>query len=262
MSDNMSRFLGDEPEDEGAPAPAAVEQPQRDFEPVPEPEPEPDAPAEPEPAPAEPVETPAPAGGRMVPLTALEAERAKRQEAERKWEELQKKQAPAQPQQAAPAQWINPAEDPVGYHNMMQERLLNERLNTSEMLTRRELGAEKVDAAVAEFQQAAQADPTLMQKLYAQPDPYGWLMKQTEALRLQKEIGEDPAAYRARIRAEIEAEMAAQAPAQTDTLSALPLPRTSPAAGLQPSLARARSVAGRVTVDESDQPLGDILRGR
>jgi len=262
MSDNMSRFLGDEPEDEGAPAPAAVEQPQRDFEPVPEPEPEPEAPAEPEPAPAEPVETPVPAGGRMVPLSALEAERAKRQEFERRLAEFEKPKpaAPAAPQPAA--QWINPAEDPAGYHNMMQERFLNERLNTSEMLTRREVGSEKVDAAVAEFQQAAQADPTLMQKLYAQPDPYSWLVKEVDALRLRKEIGDDPASYEARLRAKWEAEMAEKAAAQPDTLSALPLPRMSPAAGLQPSLARARSVAGRVTVDESDQPLGDILRGR
>jgi len=254
MSDNMSRFLGDEPEDEGAPAPAAVEQPQRDFEPVADPEPEPEAPAEPDPAPAEPVEAPAPTGGRMVPLSALEAERSKRQEFERRLAEFEK-------QQAAPRQQAAPAAQPPQIPDEIAGAI-NSKLDTSELLARDKLGDEVVDEAVELFKASAAENPALWHTLYGQRHPYQWLVTQAKQVKLAREIGDDPGAYEARLRAKWEAEQAEKAAAVPDTLSALPLPRTSPAAGLQPSLARARSVAGRVTVDESDQPLGDILRGR
>jgi len=230
MSDDLNAFLnGGKPEEEPQPEPQVEE-------PVAETPPEPEAPAEPAPAemPAEPA---APANGRMVPLAALEAERTKRQEFERQLEQYRKQQ---QPQSVAQQPWVNPAEQPAEYHERVQQLFLNERLNTSEMLLRREMGSEKVDAVVAEFKQAAEADPTLMQKLYAQQDPYKWLAQETEALRLRKEIGEDPAAYRARIRAEIEAEMAGNAVAPQ-----VPTQVTPSIPTMAPSLAKARSAAPR-----------------
>jgi hypothetical protein len=98
-------------------------------------------------------------------------------------------------------------QDPAGYHAQVQQLMLNERLNISEMALRRELGPEAVEAVKAEFVQAMRSNPALQAQLYQQPDPYAWAAKQVEVMKLQREIGDDPAAYRAKLRAEIEAEM-------------------------------------------------------
>lgn len=211
------------------------------------------------------------ADGRTVPLHVLQAqrkdhkERAARLEGElaelrRQFEEVQKRATAPAPQPAAPPpqpQWINPAEDPAGYHARVQELMINERLNISEGLAREKHGDEAVEAAVRDFQAAMQTDPSLQAKLYAQPQPYSWLMKQVETIRLQREIGTDPAAFRAKIRAEIEAEMAKSAPQQEQPLSAAPAPVVP---RMQPSLATARSAAPRSAPAYSGPaPLSEIL---
>jgi hypothetical protein len=141
----------------------------------------------------------------------------------------------------------------------VQSVVLNERLNTSELLLRREIGAEKVDAAIKDFQEAAKSDPTLFPKLYAQPDPYSWLAKHVEVLRVRRDIGDDPQAYIAKMRAEWEQErgMAQQeAPLNAGPPGAV-LPR------MAPSLATARSAAPRSSTAFAGPPsLDDILAGR
>jgi hypothetical protein len=247
MAENeLDGFLNGKSEPEAAPVEQAPE-PVVEAAPA---QPEPEVPPEPEDA------EPASADGRTVPLAVLQAqrkdhkERAARLEGElaelrRQFEEVSKRaqQAP-QPQQQAPAapQWINPAEDPAGYHARVQELMINERLNISEMQAREKHGDAQVEAAVKEFQQAAEADPSLRTKLYSQPHPYAWMMKQVEAIRVQREIGDDPAAFRAKIRAEIEAELAAKSAPQQEAPLSAPAPRVP---NLQPSLATARSAAPR-----------------
>ena len=130
--------------------------------------------------------------------------------------------------------------------------MLNERLNNCEQMLRREVGAEKVDAAIEDFRQAAQDDPSLFQKLYAQPDPYGWAFKQVERIRMIRDMGDDPSAYRTRIEAEARAKWEAEQRNNAVTVS--------PAAGMQPSLATARSVAGRTAPAWSGEPsLEDVV---
>ena len=114
----------------------------------------------------------------------------------------------------------------------------------------REIGDEKLGEYVNEFRQMAQADPTLFGKLYSQPHPYNWMTREVDRLRLVRDVGSDPAAYREKIlaegRAQWEAEKAAPAP--------------SPALGMQPSLAGARSVAGRTAGAWTGEPsLDDVL---
>ena len=208
-------------------------------------------------------------GEPVVPRRALEDERHKRQnyvaqaakfEAERdmlakQLEELKRAPAPqAQPQAQPQYQPINPAENPQAYHQQVQQTLLNERLNMSEMMLRKELGAEKVEAAVAEFKQHAQADPRLYTQLYQQPDPYGWMASEVDRLRLIREVTTDPAGYEAKLRAKWEAEGGTpQAPA----------PRVSPVAGLAPSLANVRSALPRSSpAYTGPQSLDDILGQR
>ena len=240
------------------PEPVAEAPPVETPEPAAEAAPEPEAKANDEP--------PASTDGRTVPLAALEkvrAERADHKERAARFEgenaELRRqleeaKRGPAiQPQAPQP---INPAENPEAFVERIQQVVLNERLNTSELLLRKELGAEKVDAAIAEFQAAAKADPTLFPNLYSQPDPYAWMHKQVERIRAQAEIGDDPASYRAKIEAELRAKWEAEH-------GAPPAPRVSPAAGLAPSLANARSAASRsAPTFTGPTPLGDMFPAR
>jgi hypothetical protein len=210
---------------------------------------------------------PARDGEVLVPRRALETERSRRKDwkekaarfegelaaTKRQLEEATRRaQAPQQqPQQPVYQAPIDPVADPQGFLQRVQNVMLNERLNNSEQMLRREVGAEKVDAAIEDFRQAAQDDPSLFQKLYAQPDPYGWAYKQVERLRLLREVGDDPATFRARVAAEERAKWE-----QEQTVKP---PAPSPAAGFQPSLANARSVAGRSAPPWSDVSLEEVL---
>ena len=66
---------------------------------------------------------------------------------------------------------------------------------------------------MAEFRNLANADPTLFGKLYSQPHPYAWLTREVDRLRLVRDVGDDPAAYREKILAEERAKWEAEAKA-------------------------------------------------
>ena len=209
-------------------------------------------------------------GEPVIPRRAYEDERRKRQdwkaravEAETKHKELQRQfedaqrraTAPPPQPQAPPQPPPDPATNPQGWaqHVVQQQQaaLLNERLNNSEMMLADKIGAEKLSEYVSEFRNLANADPTLFGKLYSQPHPYAWLTREVDRLRLVRDVGDDPAAFRAKIEAEARTrweQEAKQAPAP------------SPAAGMQPSLGTARSVAGRTAGAWSGEPsLEDVL---
>jgi hypothetical protein len=129
--------------------------------------------------------------------------------------------------------------------------MLNERLNMSQLILEKEIGTEAVDQLVNGFKAEADKDPSLYQKMYANLHPYAFVKKHMENARRYQEIGDDPAAYEARLREKWLAEVNA---------GTVPLP-VSPAAGLQPSLANVRSVAARSTPAFSGPPaMGDILQ--
>ena len=185
-------------------------------------------------------------GQPVVPRRAYETERAKRQnwverasraEAERdtlaKQLEEAKKGPPPQSTPPPFAEPIDPARDPEGYTRRVRGVVLNERLNTSEMMALDKHGKEVIDKETAYFQQRTQSDPRLWAELYSKPHPYQWMIDNNATARLHEEIGTDPAAYEAKVRAKIEAERGADPPP------------VSPAAGMPPSLASARSAAPR-----------------
>jgi len=196
----------------------------------------------------------------IVPRSAYEKERQRRQdwkskavkaETEMAMMAKQLEDARKPPPAATPPpqlEPIDPVRDPEGYTRRMRGVVLNERLNTSEMLALEKHGKETIDAETEYFQKRTQADPRLWNELYSKPHPYQWMIDNNATARLHEEIGTDPAAYEAKIRAKIEAERGA-AP-----------PPVSPAAGLPPSLASARSAAPRGTNGFSGPPsLADIL---
>jgi hypothetical protein len=259
--------------DASAPAPQAAPEPPA---PKPEAKAEPaakQATAKPEPedeADAEPTDRLEQDGKSYIPQQVLERERQRRQdwkaravEAETKHKELQRQldeatrraTAPPPQPQAPPQPPPDPATNPQGWaqHVVQQQQaaLLNERLNNSEMMLADKIGAEKLNEYVQEFRNLANADPTLFGKLYSQPHPYAWLTREVDRLRLVRDVGDDPAAYRAKIEAEARTRWEQEAKAA---------PAPSPAAGMQPSLGTARSVAGRTAGAWTGEPsLEDVL---
>jgi hypothetical protein len=121
----------------------------------------------------------------------------------------------------------------------------------SQLILEKEIGTEAVDQLVNGFKAEAEKDPSLYQKMYAHSNPYAFVQKHMEKARLYQEIGDDPAAYEAKLREKWQAEV------NGGTVS-LPV---SPAAGLQPSLANVRSAAPRGAPAFTGPPsLGDILQ--
>jgi hypothetical protein len=246
-----------EPAPQAAPeAPPAAPEPKADAKPQGEPK---AATATPE----DDAEPPQPLDGEpVIPRRAYEDERRKRQDWKEKAaryegelaairKQLEEVQRP-QPQPMPPLAPIDPSQDPTGFTVRIQQVMLNERLNNSEMLLRDKIGDDKVTEYVQEFQQLAQRDPTLFGKLYSQTNPYGWMQREVERQRVLRDVGDDPSAYRSKIEAEARAKWEAEAAAKP--------PPPSPAAGLQPSLATVRSVAGRTASTWSGEPsLEDVL---
>ncbi|APT57787.1 hypothetical protein RGI145_12360 [Roseomonas gilardii] len=270
----LDDFLASEAEEEQGTAPAA--QPAADaVPPAAEGEAQPGAEAQ-APTDAPEGEQQATRDGRTVPLSALEGERRQRQdwkekalkadgeiaELRRQLEEA-RKAPPQQVQQPAAAQdlaWIDPREDPVGYHERVQAKILDGHLNISEAMLRQTVNDDAaVDEAVAIFKQAAEQNPGLWNELYSQRHPYGWMFKKFEALRVQREMGDDPAAYRARMEAEIRAKIEEEFRGGGQG-GAAPQQPVSPVAGRAPSLAGVRSAAARsAPVISGPTPLGDIF---
>jgi len=207
-------------------------------------------------------------GKSYIPQPVLERERQRRQDwkeralrheeraaaLERQLEEAKRaaQAPPPQQQYIPPPPPIDPNVDLHGYLQQQeyrrQQELINERLNNSEMFLREKIGEAKVTEYVGEFRQLAQADPTLMGKLYSQPHPYAWMQREVDRQRMLRDVGDDPTAYRAKIEAEAREKWEAEAAAQQ--LQRAP----SPAISTQPSLATARSVAGRTASNWTGEP--------
>jgi hypothetical protein len=186
----------------------------------------------------------APENDKHVPLAALEAERRGRQDWKEKairYEEelkaLRERTAPAQSQQQ-PQQL-----DPI---QQVRQEMLNERFNMSEMVARGKYA--DLDDVVETFKQACQTNPALGMALQQSANPYEYAYREGKRLQLLKEVGDDPAAYRAKVEAEIRAQLQPQTPAGM----------TLPA-----SLAGARSAATRsAPAFTGPTPLGSVFDNR
>jgi hypothetical protein len=126
-------------------------------EPDPEPQPAPEMQAAPQPEPQAPQVPPG-----YVPVSVVQ---------ELRQEIRQMRQAP----QAAP-QVPDRYEDPEGYENwreqQIEERLLNQKLDTSERFARKEYGADTVEKARDWALQKFQADPLYQRRIMSDADPY------------------------------------------------------------------------------------------
>lgn len=260
----LDDFLGAEPEEEKP----VIETPEVAAEVAPEVE-EPEVEVAPEPEPAakpEPTE-PAEPGDVTGLKSALQAERAKRNDYKGERDRLAgelaaiKAQldaavkpaptAPAAP--AVPATIPNPVEDPQGYHAHIQQMIFNDKLHMSEVMLRQQVGNnDDVTAKAAKFKEMASANHVLRAELQKSAHPWKFAYDTASKAMALDEIG-DPAAYRtkleAEIRASVMAEMAGAAPA------------AAPRVVLPQSLGTARSAASRnVPVINVPESFDDILR--
>jgi hypothetical protein len=247
----LDQFLDSTPPDAAQEAPQTPEAP-----PAGEPQAEPDKPPTEAPAPAEPQSEPE--DGQQtgaVPAAVLAKARndwkAKTAELEGQLAEVRRqlaeaKQPPAPqpvPQGRTPLPPIPDRQaDPAGYIHAMNERIIDQHLNTSQMLMEQKIGVEATRKLQDDFLALAQQDPTLVVQARAAVNPYEFARQHVEQTRLIAEMNGDPAAYRARLRSEIEAELRAQGLGQQPVPAA---PAISPAAGMPPSLASVRSAAPR-----------------
>ena len=173
-----------------------------------------------------------PQSGRFVPLTELQSEREKRQEAQKARDDevrlrtqaeenarryqaqladMERRiQAAQNPPQPPPDAFTDPEGWQQHIQAQFQQQILNERANTSEMLARNKFGDETVEKAL----QAAVSQglgPRFMQMR----DPYGSLIDWHKRATVIQKIGPDPEAYERqveeRIRAQVLAELKAPA---------------------------------------------------
>ena len=179
---------------------------------------------------------------RHVPLAALEAERKGRQDWKEKairFEEEAKQlrermsERPQEPQQP---------QDPLV---SLQQQMVNERFNTSEMLARDKYA--DLDEAVEQFVTAAKQNPALSAQMNAHPHPWKFAYDEGKRLKFAAEIGNDPVAYRAKLEAEIRASLQTAEPA------------APAAASIPQSLAGARSAGARGATWTGPQPLDSLF---
>jgi hypothetical protein len=197
---------------------------------------------------------------KLVPLKAVEDERRKRQELEKRIAEFEAKfaQKPQEPVQA-PDWDLDPRSAAAHLAAEMQRRTFTMAVEMSErVLKQQHPDYEEVRNVFAE---AAKADPRLAMELVNHPFPAEFAYEQGKRLRMLQEIGDDPESYKARLREELMAELRSQgaAPAQP------PAPRQS--APVPKSLARAPSATAQTRdprgrfapSDDGPTPLEDII---
>jgi hypothetical protein len=186
---------------------------------------------------------------KTVPLEALEAvrkektdwkEKAIRAEAELKAFRETQQQQPQQEQQ------------PVDPYTFANNLALNERLNMSEMLARKD--HPDMDEKLAIFEMAADQNPALAAELKRQTHPWEWVYQQGKKLQMLQEMGDDPESYRKKledeIRAKVEADYAQQQPVVT-----------TPGVTIPQSLAGTRSAGARsATQWTGPTPLNSIIK--
>ncbi len=223
---------------------------------------EPAAPAEPtgdkQTAAAPPADAQAPTDdGPLVPRRALEDERRKRQDYERRLADMERQiQASRQPQrQEAPPPAADWWTDPEGAARQMQQQqhfaMFETRLALGE-----EIMAQRQDyeAAKAAFVEAATADPSLAHKMVQHANPAKFVYEQGRKIHAMREIGDDPASYRARIEAEIRAQISGQQPAPVQQPPRAPAPKS-----LAGQTSTARDSQGRFAPSNGPASLEDIL---
>ena len=248
MSDEMS--LGGILSGEAAPTPepASAPEPQAAPEPPPAPAPEPPAP---EPAPAVPEPAAAAPQQQMTDkekafYTAMSEERRKRQEIERKFNELLQAQPPQEPK----AFWDDPEAALQTFKHEVDKVVTTTRMDTAEQIARSKYN--DFDDKINVFAEVLQNTPGLREHWMQAPDPAEFAYRTGKNYMELQQAGNIDA-LRAKIESEVrvklEAEMKAKDEARKAELAAIP-----------PSLSNAQSAPGNKAVWGGPPSLDNILK--
>lgn len=162
----------------------------------------------------------------LVPRKALEDERRKRQDLEKRIEELSRQTtAQPQPQQQSPQQEQprpqrrqrpDPWTDPEGAAEHDRQEFFGAIFETRVIMSEELIRSAKTDYDEMKeiFIAEARQQPALEQQLKSHPLPAKFAYETGKRLKLMREIGDDPEAYRARVEEEVRAKLAPQTPEQ------------------------------------------------
>lgn len=207
-------------------------------------------------APAPPADAQAPTDeGPLVPRKALEDERRKRQDYEKRLADLERKlQAPppqqAKPQAPAPDWYVEPEAAAQQMHREFQYQIFETRLSLGEEIVGQNPGY--ADAKTA-FVEAAQADPSLLQRMVRHHNPAKFVFEEGRKLQAMREIGDDPLSYKQRLEEEFKAKYLGQSQPATQPPKA-PAPKS-----LAGTTSTARDPQGRFASPSGPASLEDIL---
>lgn len=212
---------------------------------------------------------------KMVPFSALDAERKGRKDWKEKalrtegevallkqqLEQLRKAPVATPTPQAQEAEFPDPILDPQGYRDavigMARQTAQNERLTTQEEAVKEKHGHDAVESAWSRFTAAAQNSPALRAEIGGARNPWAKLMEWDKKQAAQAEIGDDPVAYREKLEKELRAKWEAEQGQQPTPTN----PAASPALNIPASLATAPNVGNRgVPQFTGPSPLTDLVR--
>lgn len=203
----------------------------------------------------------APQDADFVPVAALKDERKKRQESERLAKEYADKlsayekattQAPAPPPPQRPDLFENP-DGALDFVQQQFQRDLDRRILNMSVAAAKRAFPDYADAEAA-FVEAVHANPRLYDQMMADEDPAGFAYRVGSQVKVLREVGADPSAYREKVRREVEAELQSQRETEQ------PLRRADPRSSIPPSLAGGRDSSGRfVPAWNGPESLKDIL---
>lgn len=169
--------------------PAEVVEPQEVIEAVQEPETEPvvEAPAE---------EAPQEREDKSVPLATFLDMRDKQKDAERRAADYERQLAEARASQQQRPQIPDPFDDPTGFaayqNQSVQEAVMGQKFETSDLIARQSHGDETVEAATAWAMEKAKANPVFAAEYMKERHPIDWIVRQHKRDSLMQQVGEDP----------------------------------------------------------------------
>ncbi|MBT11843.1 MAG: hypothetical protein CMI02_07400 [Oceanospirillaceae bacterium] len=186
--------------------------------------------------------------GKTVPLKALHDERSKRQDLERRLQQLEQQRN----QQQEPAKAPDPIDDPEGYQQYQDQRALNDRIELS-LEIGREMHQDFDDVAKA-FYEEAEKNPLLAQQAIQNKAPGLFMYREGQKILRNREIG-DPETYAAQKVAEATGPLEARIKELEAKLES-----ESKRSQIPPSLAGDRSVGSRGAPEEPvDVPISALL---
>lgn len=184
--------------------------------------------------------------GDWIPRKAVEDERRKRQELERKLAEFEARLAQPKQEPPPPPDWdIDPRTAAEQFQFQIQEQLYRTRVEmASELMRERHADFDEIVGIAVE---KAQANPMLHRQIVTSPNPAKMAYEIGRKMKFLNEIGDDPESYRSRLEAEILAKHGIQPAADGGTLQAADAPK--PAAKALPA-----PVPKSLARDVSQQP--------